>query len=99
ADERDSFFVNYGSADLRHHDFRCGGFQPVNENGIVGMTRYEIVHTLAHVASGVRVLAEAKPCRIEVPNPKSDAGITGGAAGLMTVRAVVVQIRERAFTD
>ena len=99
SNQRDAFGMNYRSADLRHHDFRGGRFQAIDKDGIVGMTRNEIVHAITHVAGGVRVLADAKPCGIKVAEAEIDAGVAAGAAGLVAVRTVVVQVGEGASVE
>ena len=54
SDQRDAFGVNDVPADLRHHHFRHRGLQSIDQNRIVGISRYQIVTAFAHIAGGDR---------------------------------------------
>ena len=90
ADESEAFGVDGGSAYLRHHDFGSDARETIDEDGLIRVAGDDVELQVVHVAGGVGMFAVA---RLKVAVTKIDSCVTRGAAGLMTMGAVVIEVR------
>jgi len=82
--------VNRRSSDLRHHDFRSCGRKAIDEDGLIGIAGDDVELQAVHVAGGVGMFAVAG---LKMPVAQIYASVTCGAAGLMAVSTIIVEIR------